>query len=384
MTSRFRRLVAFLVPLATGSAVAGAQTVPRVEAGASAGGSAFGWQPHIGVGGELLVPPLGAVRASLHGTMAKFDATNAARSEMTRGAKLSTPPGDQGWWLSADVVRRTGLKDLAERPRISSGGWRRIGPVIVGVAASRRSADLATVRYVDRELTTHFSYLDSITGEWDTTSTTTTVTDTARTSGSRRWAETEGTLFWESNRITAQLALGGRFAGRDVPASLWAGGELAVRLTTPLSLVIGGGTVTSSRFLLDSEHRYLTLGFRIRPPASSSAEDARAGLARTSALAGFDVAAVARGRYRLSLWAPRASRVELSGDFTGWKPLPLERGPDGRWSVSLVLLPGAHRVNARVDGGPWIVPPGLTTLSDDFAGEVGILVIEGEHPSPPK
>jgi hypothetical protein len=34
-------------------------------------------------------------------------------------------------------------------------------------------------------------------------------------------------------------------------------------------------------------------------------------------------------------------------------------------------------VNTRVDGGPWIVPPGLTTMTDDFEGEVGVLVIEG-------
>jgi hypothetical protein len=33
-------------------------------------------------------------------------------------------------------------------------------------------------------------------------------------------------------------------------------------------------------------------------------------------------------------------------------------------------------LNVRVDGGSWIVPPGLTTMSDDFAGEVGVLVIE--------
>jgi hypothetical protein len=30
----------------------------------------------------------------------------------------------------------------------------------------------------------------------------------------------------------------------------------------------------------------------------------------------------------------------------------------------------------RVDGGSWVAPPGLTTMSDDFAGEVGLLVIE--------
>jgi 1,4-alpha-glucan branching enzyme len=84
--------------------------------------------------------------------------------------------------------------------------------------------------------------------------------------------------------------------------------------------------------------------------------------------------------------APRARRIEISGDFTSWKPMALARAPDGRWTLTLPLGAGTHRLNARVDGGSWIVPPGLTTMSDDFAGEVGLLVIEAheEQPVAPK
>jgi len=35
-----------------------------------------------------------------------------------------------------------------------------------------------------------------------------------------------------------------------------------------------------------------------------------------------------------------------------------------------------YRVNLRVDGGPWIVPPGLPSVVDEFGGAVGILTIE--------
>jgi len=34
-----------------------------------------------------------------------------------------------------------------------------------------------------------------------------------------------------------------------------------------------------------------------------------------------------------------------------------------------------------VNDGSWVAPPGLTTMSDDFAGEVGVLVIERENAS---
>jgi hypothetical protein len=67
--------------------------------------------------------------------------------------------------------------------------------------------------------------------------------------------------------------------------------------------------------------------------------------------------------------------VELIGDFTGWQPVPLTRLPDGTWSVTLTVDAGLHRMNVRVDDGPWGVPVGLTAVGDDFGGTVGVLEI---------
>jgi hypothetical protein len=50
----------------------------------------------------------------------------------------------------------------------------------------------------------------------------------------------------------------------------------------------------------------------------------------------------------------------------------------GAWSMPLVTSPGTHQVNVRVDGGPWQVPPGLTSMADEFGGAVGLLVVEYE------
>ena len=49
--------------------------------------------------------------------------------------------------------------------------------------------------------------------------------------------------------------------------------------------------------------------------------------------------------------------------------------PDG-WIVEISASRGLHRANIRVDGGAWIAPPGLASMTDDFAGEVGIFVVE--------
>jgi hypothetical protein len=87
----------------------------------------------------------------------------------------------------------------------------------------------------------------------------------------------------------------------------------------------------------------------------------------------------------LRVLVPGARRVELMGDFTDWTPValaPLDRRAAGRgrdgddvWLAELVIAPGVHRVNVRVDGGPWRPPPGLSVVRDEFGGEVGLLVV---------
>jgi hypothetical protein len=43
--------------------------------------------------------------------------------------------------------------------------------------------------------------------------------------------------------------------------------------------------------------------------------------------------------------------------------------------VTLPMLAGTHEIALRVDGGAWVVPPGLTMIRDEFGGLSGILVI---------
>jgi 1,4-alpha-glucan branching enzyme len=76
-----------------------------------------------------------------------------------------------------------------------------------------------------------------------------------------------------------------------------------------------------------------------------------------------------------NVYAPRARRVELMGDFTDWHPVELSREADGRWTVTLPVASGAHRLNIRVDSGDWIVPPGVTPVKDEFNGVVGTVII---------
>jgi 1,4-alpha-glucan branching enzyme len=53
-----------------------------------------------------------------------------------------------------------------------------------------------------------------------------------------------------------------------------------------------------------------------------------------------------------ALLAPEARQVSLAGDFNNWDPkaMPMRKGPDGVWSVSVPLKPGRHEYRFYADG----------------------------------
>ncbi len=92
-------------------------------------------------------------------------------------------------------------------------------------------------------------------------------------------------------------------------------------------------------------------------------------------LPAFRVDTLAGGARVIRLRAPRALKVELSGDFTDWTPLPMRALDGGAWELVLPITAGTYRVSVRVDGGAWSAPPGLVPVADEFNGEVGVVVI---------
>ena len=90
---------------------------------------------------------------------------------------------------------------------------------------------------------------------------------------------------------------------------------------------------------------------------------------------GFELQQLEPGHYRVAVRAPRARVVELTGDFTSWQPVMLQRGHGDWWETTVAITPGTHQVNIRVDGERWIAPPGATVVDDDFAGVVGVIVV---------
>ncbi|RME89579.1 MAG: glycoside hydrolase family 13 [Verrucomicrobia bacterium] len=69
-------------------------------------------------------------------------------------------------------------------------------------------------------------------------------------------------------------------------------------------------------------------------------------------------------------FAPKAKEVYLIGDFNDWQPgaHPMERQPDGSWTLQVPLHHGHHHYQFLVDGEPTLDPKahgiGRNTLNE--------------------
>jgi hypothetical protein len=83
--------------------------------------------------------------------------------------------------------------------------------------------------------------------------------------------------------------------------------------------------------------------------------------------------------HRFVIYEPDARQVEITGSFTGWKRISLEkRGAGGYWEVTLPLSTGEHSFTYILDGSRKVADPTLPSSEmDDFGGENSILYTGG-------
>lgn len=198
-----------------------------------------------------------------------------------------------------------------------------------------------------------------------------------------RYTDAELSGSRELGPFRAQARLGARFgrqaaaagrtggSGREVPQ--WANATLALPLRGRTSLELSGGVQPERRELMQRGGAFAQLGVRIEVGRAEPAPD----LPAASSAPTLTAEATAAGSYRLRLRVDVRSAVELKGDLTDWQPVrmqPSRRDP-GVWEVVIAVAPGLYHVNLRIDGGEWIVPPGLATVPDGFGGDTGLLAL---------
>jgi hypothetical protein len=206
-----------------------------------------------------------------------------------------------------------------------------------------------------------------------------------------RHLELAGAARWTPGRMQLEARLGVRpwvdspgFAG-DALSGPWGDISALVPLTRQIALALSGGSYPSDpvRRVLGAE--YLTAGFRVTlsgseyaaPLAIPAELDAiRLRDSNDDAMnARLEIIAAPGGRV-LRLHVPGAHTVEVMADFTDWEPLALAQSGTGAWEIQVPLSRGVHRLNIRVDGGAWLVPPGARAEADEFGGVVGVIVVQ--------
>jgi hypothetical protein len=260
----------------------------------------------------------------------------------------------EGVWVGAALGRAWNGTVWGADRRADAGAWLRRGEATASVTATPTWLG-DSLRFVDAELVGTISHG---------------LLDLAATGGLRHWSRPAG-----------------------APSDAWGGVNATCWLTPHFALVAAGGSYPADYAQGLPGGRYLSLGVRIASrratqPISDHQTGLQTGLpVRTAGIQSGPRAPVPAGpafeirqlgeRQRIRMRVPGATRVELMGDFTAWRAVPLNRLDDGVWELILPLGAGLYRVNVRVDGGPWVAPSGMPLVTDDFGGTVGILRVAG-------
>ena len=168
---------------------------------------------------------------------------------------------------------------------------------------------------------------------------------------SLRYADSQFSLSWARGNIDFDALLGFRVGDQltDLGATSrgWGGISAVAWLKPRVAAVLSGGVYpidptqgfpggrfvsASIRFARGNERRAQS-SEAVTPPASASS-------AEPAVIERFVWRRAGAHRVTLSVDAPRAQTVEVSGDFTGWTPVSLSTASDGSWTVTLPLEPG--------------------------------------------
>jgi len=197
-------------------------------------------------------------------------------------------------------------------------------------------------------------------------------------SGGGLWRGVRGEMSWSGGRFDARLA-GGAQLGRRMVDTLgqthtWLRAEATGWITHQVGITLGVGSESPYLLAASPPGGPLTLALRVAFGRSGRGRGAKP--APPPDDRPFVVRALVGDLRAIRLRLAHAARVELTADFLDWRVLSFAPAGAGVWEVRVAIPPGRHRVSIRIDGGPWIVPPGLPAIDDDFTAASGLLRVE--------
>lgn len=204
--------------------------------------------------------------------------------------------------------------------------------------------------------------------------------------GDTAFSDVRGSARWRGSRLVLEGIVGARVWSRGGGRGVYGEGSAALTLGPEIALVLSAGRYPTDVVRGSIAGRYVTAAVRvgsisIRRPAPAP----RVLPVNEPVYTGSD-GAVKSAETRLAIqirpddvlltvYATGAASIEITGDFTDWQPVPLNRVDGDTWAGVFRMTAGLHRMNVRRDGGAWIVPAGTMRRPDDYDGEVGVFVL---------
>ncbi|MBI2615601.1 MAG: hypothetical protein HYW52_08010 [Gemmatimonadetes bacterium] len=209
-----------------------------------------------------------------------------------------------------------------------------------------------------------------------------TLTGTGTAIGEVAYADLEGGIrHARPGGIEAEAVVSARAGDPGGDPGPYVEATLTFPVTSYAGIVLGGGRYAEDAVRGNIAGRYVTAALRVtaplrrRSPIRVALPDDRSDSEATVAAALIELRRGRGNACTLIFRVLRAGAVEIMADFTDWLPAGLEQVEPDLWRVTLPIAPGRHRLNLRVNGGPWGVPAGTTSVADDFQGLVGAVVV---------
>lgn len=324
------------------------------------------------LGATYFAPTLAGLQFSVAGFAARSMLNETyAVSRLGTDARLSYRFAKSGTWIGREISRDNKNTPVSPVAAVSAGGWHQWTNALVtfslssygsryGNPGGKRQATLGpSGPLAPPDTEPRFSPTDTMT-----------VPDSSKRRG---WNDAEVAMHWGAGRLAFRGIVGTRFGTENQPNEMWGHVQSSIALSPDIALIATGGVHPSSAAYGISRARFVELGFRVAPTALVRPR-LPAGVRPVAAA--FEVAETERGQRTLRIRVPNARTVELSGDFTDWKPIALKRSARDRWETTISIAPGVHRLAIRVDGDSWNPPPGVSSVPDEFQGNVGVIIIK--------
>lgn len=259
----------------------------------------------------------------------------ATRRRLEGGIRLQAGDESRGLWIGLGTGRFWHGPTGRAQSTLGGGAWLRAGAAQVRVSYSvvdfGRAADLAAL-------------------------------------GLATYSDANAELAWRRGALELGATMGRRFGGAMMAGETWGGGSASLRLTQGTSLLLRHEIAPADPALHLPRRTFSTFGIRL---------DGGRPAIRREVPAVAAVRLAVRGRRQvIEVEAPGAQVVEVSGSFSQWVPMLLAERGQGRFVLPVELEAGLHRLNLRIDGGPWEPPPGLPVVEDEFAGTTGVLLVQ--------